>query len=302
MQNKIKCNKGVDRPDVMDDTQEMPTTLLSSFNASLVTPDNIKIDTQLMAGHAGRGRNGYKPEIITIHTQAGNGNPYGWFMSLGTTGANAADCTIWNPKATNANLVRYIHDSDTPWTNGGWTEPINHANPVLDSLWRRGVYSGDVALTVENEGTQTLNAAQLERLAQLCAWWCGLYKIPADRNHIVGHGEIGPHKACPGFKLEPLVARVRQIMQVPSVPVSTATSQYFHETGFTVNSPFLDYWRKNGGVAIFGLPITSEENATKWRLDYVGSCQWFERCRLEFHDNGQVIMLGRVGAELLAKG
>jgi hypothetical protein len=172
-------------------------------------PDII---SQLLPGHAGRGRNGYKPLIIVIHTQAGNGNPFGWFQSLGVSGAAAADCTLWNPAADNAKLVRYLYDSDTAWTNGEWTEPINHKNPVLEGLFEQGIYSGDVSLTVENEGNRKFTDAQYTRLAQIVAWWSDQYKIPVDRNHIVGHSEIGPHKQCPGpFDFDRLISAAKQL-------------------------------------------------------------------------------------------
>jgi hypothetical protein len=172
-------------------------------------PDII---SQLLPGHAGRGRGGRKPQIIVIHTQAGAGNPFSWFQSLGVNGASAADCTIWNPAAASGKLVRYLYDSDTAWTNGDWTEPINHKNPVLEGLFKSGVYSGDVSLTVENEGNRTFTDAQYTRLAQLVAWWSDQYTIPIDRNHIVGHSEIGPHKQCPGpFDFDRLIANANQL-------------------------------------------------------------------------------------------
>jgi len=230
MTNQQLCNRGIDQQKTLEtvDSSEMPTRILSSnFNRAAPVPAPFEIISQLMKGHVGRGRNGHTPEIITIHTQWGGGNPYNYLLGLGEDGPNAADCTIWNPAAASGKLVRYLNDSDTTWTNGGLTEPINHANPVLDKLYRQGVYSGDVALTVENEGKQSLTPKQFERLAQLCAWWCTVYGIPADRNHIVGHSEIGPHKQCPGFKLEPLVKRVQEIMGQSAPPPFDPNPQKF---------------------------------------------------------------------------
>jgi N-acetyl-anhydromuramyl-L-alanine amidase AmpD len=90
-------------------------------------------------------------------------------------------------------------------------EPINHANPVIEDLFRQDIYTGDVSLTIEHEGRpgDGLTDAQLERSAQICAYWCDKFNIPADRSHIIGHYEIGPHKYCPGqlFPFDRLVAR-----------------------------------------------------------------------------------------------
>src|SRR5437762_11875805 len=108
---------------------------------------------QPLPNHIGRGRpNGLKPVLLVMHIQDGSGNPWGYFNGLPSSGPNAADCTIWNPRAADGQLHRYLSDNDTAWTNGGWSEPINHANPVIEDLFRRDIYTGDVSLTIEHEG------------------------------------------------------------------------------------------------------------------------------------------------------
>ena len=45
---------------------------------------------------------------------------------------------------------------------------------------------------------------QIEKCAMLVAWLCEKYGIPADRNHVLGHGELDPTvtpKGCPGINL-----------------------------------------------------------------------------------------------------
>lgn len=255
------------------------------------------ITDQLLPGHAGRGRGGYKPLILVMHIQAGYGNPWGYFKSLGDSGPDAADSTIWNPRADDASLVRYLYDSDEAWTNGSWTEPINHANPVLDSLYRNNVYSGSVSLTVENEGQpgDGITEAQLQRLIALCAWWCQTYDIPADRNHIVGHYEIGPHKYCPGqlFPFDRLVAGVQAALnQAPPAPEIDPEhpdpNRYIPAaTGFELNNVYglYDYWKATGGLEANGYPI---EGATE-KIDpdpTIGKKVTIlcERQELEFHE------------------
>jgi hypothetical protein len=271
-------------------------------------PDIIN---QLLPGHAGRGRNGRQPQIIVIHTQAGNGNPFGWFQSLGTSGPNAADCTIWNPASVDGKLVRYLYDGDTAWTNGSWTDP-NLKNPVLSGLYKAGIYSGDVSLTVENEGFSTFTDAQYTRLAQIVAWWSDQYKIPIDRDHIVGHSEIGPHKYCPGanFDFNRLISTSNQLYKaaygMPTQPLNPRFRRFVVnfagiEETITVTDPFLSVWEKYGGTSVLGDPMTPERDAAKDypNLGYKGTYQIFERCRLEFHDNDGRVYLGRVGAEWL---
>jgi murein DD-endopeptidase MepM/ murein hydrolase activator NlpD len=68
----------------------------------------------------------------------------------------------------------------------------------------------------------------------------------------------------------------RSFDRLPPV-ASTATRLYFPETGHTISQGFLNYWRTNGGLRLFGLPLSeemSEEGLT---------VQYFERARFEYH-------------------
>src|SRR3978361_1826906 len=53
-------------------------------------------------------------------------------------------------------------------------------------------------------------------------------------------------------------------------------SRFFPETGQTVSGKFLDYWNNNGGLAVFGYPITDAENETDSENGKVYLTQWFE--------------------------
>lgn len=82
----------------------------------------------------------------------------------------------------------------------------------------------------------------------------------------------------------------------------------FPETGHCVSGKILDYWEKNGGLAIFGYPITdlSRELVEPGPNSWEGPTQWFQRDRLEDHSNeGKGVLAGRLGAlqlEWLTKG
>ena len=80
-------------------------------------------------------------------------------------------------------------------------------------------------------------------------------------------------------------------------PTSAAPRQRcFSETGLCVSGPILTYWERNGGLAVFGYPITSltTETVEQWS----GPVQWFERDRLEDHGRSGVLA-GRLGARAL---
>ncbi|HLI50674.1 MAG TPA: cellulase family glycosylhydrolase, partial [Thermomicrobiaceae bacterium] len=60
---------------------------------------------------------------------------------------------------------------------------------------------------------------------------------------------------------------------------SPSQSTYFSQTGYWVSDPFLTFWRQHGGLTAFGYPIS--------RVFYQDGLlvQYFERARLERHDN-----------------
>jgi hypothetical protein len=86
-----------------------------------------------------------------------------------------------------------------------------------------------------------------------------------------------------------------------AISVNTASAQgqrCFPETNQCIAGPIRTYWEKNGGLPIFGFPITDQHQETvEGRTLQV---QWFERDRLEIQADGTVTT-GRLGVELLAK-
>ena len=78
----------------------------------------------------------------------------------------------------------------------------------------------------------------------------------------------------------------------------TVPSQTFKETGFTLSADYLNFWQANGGLPVFGFPISTE------KLVNGKSIQWLERNRLELHPENQApykMLLGRLGVEALAQ-
>ena len=70
----------------------------------------------------------------------------------------------------------------------------------------------------------------------------------------------------------------------------------FPETGHSVQGPFLSYWEANGGLAVFGYPVSDE----LWEDGRV--VQYFERNRFELHPENPAetqVLLGLLGIERL---
>jgi beta-lactamase class A len=82
------------------------------------------------------------------------------------------------------------------------------------------------------------------------------------------------------------------------------TVHYFPQTGHSVGHGFLNYWRKNGGLDVFGYPLTDEITQDPSGMGTPTTVQYFERARFEWHpgaapDNFDVL-LGLLGNELTA--
>ena len=83
----------------------------------------------------------------------------------------------------------------------------------------------------------------------------------------------------------------------PGAPFqSTPTQVYFRETGHSLSGPFLRYWQANGGLAIFGYPISEEVMENGYLVQY------FERNRFEYHPefagSRNEVLLGLLGIEV----
>jgi len=81
--------------------------------------------------------------------------------------------------------------------------------------------------------------------------------------------------------------------------VPDENNAYFEQTGYFITQPFLNYWRDNGGLAIFGYPISPLIQEKAQGTGEVYTAQYFERARFEQHTaTGEEVILGRLGALL----
>lgn len=112
-------------------------------------------------------------------------------------------------------------------------------------------------------------------------------------------------QAVPALELDPLPIDPVAMEVPPSISLDDALAPAeplagceFHEaTSHNVCAPFDAYWRENGGLEIFGYPISEpfeQDGAT---------VQYFERARMEWRPGAwpenNDILLGRLGAELV---
>src|SRR5689334_16186474 len=93
-----------------------------------------------------------------------------------------------------------------------------------------------------------------------------------------------------------LVLAVLSLLGLPTLASAQADQRCFAETQQCIAGPIRSYWEHNGGLPIFGYPISPQ------RAEVVEGqqvpVQWFERDRLEDHGAAGV-MAGRLGARQL---
>ncbi|MDQ3928055.1 MAG: CAP domain-containing protein [Chloroflexota bacterium] len=80
---------------------------------------------------------------------------------------------------------------------------------------------------------------------------------------------------------------------------STATNMYLKETGHSLGGLFLTYWKNNGGLDLFGYPLSETI------LEDGRTVQWFERARFEYFPElakaGRPVQLTLLGSRALDK-
>jgi glucose/arabinose dehydrogenase len=85
-------------------------------------------------------------------------------------------------------------------------------------------------------------------------------------------------------------------------PAPAARAQTFPETGYALDGRFAEFWRRNGGLPVFGFPISDQ--APRLGSEGVFASQWLERERFELHPENAApydVLLGRLGDEALRR-
>lgn len=105
----------------------------------------------------------------------------------------------------------------------------------------------------------------------------------AMRWGLTGRETAGPYPA----------ARRAPLRCAPACPAESPALRYFPETGHTVANGMLAFWQAHGGLPRFGYPLSEEFIAGPLVL------QIFERARLEYHPDSDLVTIARTGAEVM---
>lgn len=171
-----------------------------------------------------------------------------------------------------------------------------------DCLWHCGTIKNYSALAwmLVMGGNQRATVAQLDTLARLTneAVAAGLTMPSTVRGHMEESAT-----SCPGTLMKDFVIPYRAGAYPDGGAV--ADGQYFHETGYYVGGGFYRFWVDNGGLRIFGYPV-SDEFATpdEWAPTGLRTIQVFERSVMEYWPENPAasVTLRLCGNDLLAAG
>jgi uncharacterized lipoprotein YbaY len=89
-------------------------------------------------------------------------------------------------------------------------------------------------------------------------------------------------------------------LAAPVAAQAQTDERCFTETGYCISGRLREFWEQNGGLTVFGLPITAQRQETLEGEPF--QAQWFERARLELHPESQPpydVLIGRLGDVLL---
>ena len=164
------------------------------------------------------------------------------------------------------------------WHCGSWPENGTH-----------------LSINIPIGGTQHATEAQLKALREVVDDWGG------RDGHVIGHQEVD-WTSCPGTLMADFVVPYRN--GEDDKPV--ADYVHFPQTGHGIGHGFLDYWQSNGGLMIFGYPLSDEvdEEVRVGDEKRTVTVQYFERAVFEYHaDNEEPykILLRRLGADALKR-
>lgn len=154
--------------------------------------------------HLSRGRGGQRPTAIVVHTTAGTyEGTIDWF-SRPESGVSAHYLV-----ALDGRVAQFVDEADTARHAGRVLRPT--ARLVAAREDSPNVYTVGVEFEDGGDpGGVTRPAAQYVTGARLIHAIAARWKIPLDREHVVGHREIFAAKECPGnLDVERLVAEAR---------------------------------------------------------------------------------------------
>ncbi len=230
---------------------------------------------------------------------------------------HTATTNSYTDAAAQVRAIYYYHAVTQGWGDIGYNALIGNDGRIYEG--RKGLDGQVVSLDlcaghvylcnygtmgismIGNFSATPLPAHMLDAGAQLAAWACGQRSIDPlgagvftrgdgstiDTWNILGHRQIASPRyptSCPGDAGASQLPDFRQrVARAAALSAEASEVVYFPETGHTLRGIFLNYWRANGGLAVFGYPITAELQERNAADGQTYTVQYFERQRFEYH-------------------
>lgn len=155
-----------------------------------------------------KGRNGYKPEIIVLHIMDGSlTGTDSWFASPTSQASSHYGVGF------NGEVHQYVAEENGAWTQGP------HEGATF-KLFKPNVNPNYYCLSIEHEGTDLSKApdAQINASVSLIQAMATRWSIPIDRDHVIGHYEVDPHRKpnCPATD-KSIIDRIVKLAQGTSL-------------------------------------------------------------------------------------
>ena len=124
--------------------------------------------------------------------------------------------------------------------------------------------------------------------------------LPPGVQKVTVYGEESRAVAVAQFEITQSL-NVQGFARVAPFPDSEGRV-YFAQTGHSLSGAFLSYWRANGGLEIFGYPVSEEITEVSATDGRPYTVQYFERNRFELHPENAgtsfEVLLGLLGRDL----
>jgi hypothetical protein len=127
----------------------------------------------------------------------------------------------------------------------------------------------------------------------------GQFRFAVGPNPIFLTHTPGQAQPQPQPRPQPQPPQPRPPEPGPVTPPSD-DARCFEQTGFCISGRIREYWEQNGGLMVFGYPISPQRAETIEGQNL--QVQWFERNRLELHPANPRpydVLLGRLSSDLL---
>ena len=204
---------------------------------------------------------------------------------------------------TDGTIYEVVPLGNAPWTNGKIASP-DMSNSIIAEIVNAGLNPNPYCATIEHVGARNdrMTPAQLASSAHLSAWIAQEEGLPIDRTHIVGHNQFDNVSRwyCPGWTDAEWATVMSGALAWAQQETPLPEGRMFPETGHGIGGGFKWFWENNGGLMIFGFPITDEMKDPETGL----TVQYFERARFEYHpenDDPYKVLLTRLGADALER-